>query len=93
MKVMIIAKLETSDHYGECINNECIYQKVKRNYMRNIPDEHINKSINDPYFIILLPKPTLNNIGSSICNLSKECNNIGHHNYKYTVRKIIYYDN
>jgi hypothetical protein len=94
MKVMIIVKLEISDHDGYCSDNECIYKSMNRRYMRNIPDENINKQLDDPYWTSLLPEPTINYSVSGYCELSKECSEhyLGHHEYKYTVKKNIFYN-
>jgi len=94
MKVMIIVKLEIADHDGYCSGNECIYEKKELRYMRNIPDENINKPTDGHYWIKLLPEPTINYYGSGYCDITKECTEHGlnHHEYKYTVRKIIFYN-
>ena len=95
MKVMIVVKLEISDHGGYCSGAECEYVCKNTRYIRKIPDEDINKDINDPYWLKLLPEPQINDYGSGYCELSKECsdNGLGYHEYKYTILKIIILDN
>ena len=94
MKVIIVVKLEISDHNGYCSEDECVYKKMHMRYIRKIPNENINKDLDDPYWINLLPEPLINNYGSGYCELSKECtdNGLGYHEYKYNILKIIIID-
>ncbi len=91
MKVLLIVKLEISDHDGYCSGGECEYICKRIRYIRTIPDENVNKSVEDPYWISLLPEPNINMYGSGYCELSEECikNDIGYHEYRYTILKII----
>ncbi len=92
---MILAKLEISDHDGYCSGNECVYKSKNKKYIRTIPEDKVNKPINDPYWIELLQCSNINNTGSYNCKLSRQCieRNLGFHEYKYTIRKLIFITN
>lgn len=49
MKVLLIVQLEISDHDGYCSGEECVYKSKNIRYIRKIPNENINKSVEDPY--------------------------------------------
>ena len=88
VKISVTVQLETSDHDGYCSDNECEYKKQIIKHIINVPNNW--QSFTNDELIKYLPEPKLNTNGSYYCCVggNSKLNNLGKHDYKYTILNI-----